>query len=89
MPSLVEIGQLILEKKSKNVKSQHTDGQTDRSTFGRKELDGQSGSHIIYNSELCFQGCIIIYQQLYIEKNYAYIHFISLEEINLLIVITI
>ena len=67
MPSLVEIGPLVLKKKLNNVKSQHTDGQTDRSTFGRKELDGQSDSHI-YNSALCFQGCIIIYHELYNEK---------------------
>ena len=40
MPSLVEIGPVVLEKKIKNVKSLQTDGRTDGRTDG--PTDGQT-----------------------------------------------
>ena len=53
VPSLVEIGSVVLEKKMKNVKSLQTDGQTDGQTD--RQTDRQTRRQVIRKAHSSFQ----------------------------------
>ena len=47
MQSLIEINQVVLERKNKNMKSLQADRETDRQTNGQKTGNQQSSVEII------------------------------------------